>query len=424
MSSSYEFWLTDDTGRRIILITNISFFSYARTTRGLGSFEIGVPYQDWIKKVHPFFEPDRRVEIWRSPAKDIPMRQEGIYFLRKPRVYTREDGVQMLVMYGRDPKDLLNRRWIIQAAGTSYTRKTDYIDDMMKDIVREQMLYNSARDPDGVLSPSRYMPQGEFLVQADLSLGPSVDYNFADRNVLDVLNELKDASFQLAEGVAANQRIYFDVVPADVGDIADEILEEDSSNPILDESGAALLAETSVSALAFVGFRFETYAGLYGIDRTADLVFSVENENLERPDYTIDHLDERNSVIVKGFGRGDSRPWEIVDSDGVTSSRWNRYETFKDGSQEPDQDRLAELGYEELWSGRPQEKINATFLNVPGSPTSPRSLYGVDWDLGDLLTVSYAGKQFDVEVEIVYVAVNEAGVENIIGRNDVNASQD
>ena len=420
MRGEYELWLTDDAGHRLLLLSDLSFFSYSRTTRGMGTLEIGAPYNSIRSKINPVFVPDRRVEVWRSPKPGIPKRREGIYFLRKPRTYTRVDGVQMLVIYGRDTKDLLNRRWIIQAAGTTYTRQTDYLDDMMKAIVRTQMLYNHALDPDGVVSPSRAFPSGEFTVQTNKSLGPIVDYNFADRNVLDVLNELKNVSFQLHENNIANERIFFDVVATDVEELAEEILEEDLSESILDENDDPLLEEETITPLAAVAFRFETFAGLYGIDRTASTVFSVENENLDSPDHSIDHLDERNSVIVKGYGRGDSRPWEIVDSEGVNSSRWNRYETFLDASQEPDQDNLADFGYGELYANRPKETINAIFLNRDGSPTTPQSLYGVDWDLGDLLPVFYADRFLNVEVEIVYVAVDEAGQENILGRNNVN----
>jgi hypothetical protein len=52
---------------------------------------------------------------------------------------------------------------------------------------------------------------------------------------------------------------------------------------------------------------------------------------------------------------------------------------------------------------------------------TPRSLYGIDWDMGDLLKVNYAGKQFEIEVINVYVSVNENGEEKITGRNAQDA---
>jgi hypothetical protein len=41
---------------------------------------------------------------------------------------------------------------------------------MMKEIVREQMLYGSCRSSAGVLSNTRAYPNGEFSVDADVSL--------------------------------------------------------------------------------------------------------------------------------------------------------------------------------------------------------------------------------------------------------------
>jgi len=161
---------------------------------------------------------------------------------------------------------------------------------------------------------------------------------------------------------------------------------------------------------------------LRGIDRTTGLVFSVENNNLEAPYYSKSHFDENNSVIVKGFGRGDSRLWDVVDGDTITLSRWNRVETYKDASTEPDQDKLADFAYEPLSKNAPREELSAVFLNTPGSADTPRSLYGLDWDMGDLVPVEYADQRWNVEIDIVYIAKDENGVETISGRSNINAS--
>lgn len=43
----------------------------------------------------------------------------------------------------------------------------------------------------------------------------------------------------------------------------------------------------------------------------------------------------------------------------------------------------------------------------------------MDWDLGDLVRVNYADKQFEAEINIIYVAVEDSGKETITGRNDI-----
>jgi hypothetical protein len=252
------------------------------------------------------------------------------------------------------------------------------------------MLFGSSLAVNGVLDNSRAYPQGEFTVQANASLGPLHSAVFADRTVLDVLQELRDASFQLnLTDSTLYRKIYFDVLTTESG------------------------------------FQFETFSDLRGTDRTTDLEFSVENSNLRGPYYVRDHNNEINAVVVKGFGRGESRiHTSIEDAERVNSSRWNRCEGFVDASQEPDETILEDIGYAALYDGVPVEDISAVFLDTPGSRHAPRSLYGVDWDLGDLLAVSYAGQRFDAEVAVVYVAIDENGIETVTGRNVVNASAD
>lgn len=424
MPSRYEFWLLDDSGRRIELLQNYSYFSYSRSLLGYGTLLIGLPYDDFRSRVFPVFQPDRRVDVWRSPGDEFPMRREGTFILRLPKIYTRKtDNMRMISFTGHDPTDLLARRYVVQAAGNAFTRKTDSVDDLMKAIVREQMLWGVAADENGVLDYSRAYPSGEFSVQSDAALGPTVSAAFADRNVLDVLKELKLASFQLNQDDFTKRRIYFDVVPYDISALILYILDEATGTDfILDEAGLPIYDESSTQ-LPGVGFQFQTFADLRGMDRTQSLEFSVENNNLEEPYYTQNFLDEVNAVIVKGFGRGDSRVSVWVEDDArIHASRWNRMESFKDGSQEPDQSKLAYVGYPELYAGIPKEELSAVFLNVGESPDTPRSLYGLDWDFGDLVRVSYAGKQFNVEIVIVYIAIDENGIETITGRNQVSAT--
>lgn len=426
MPSTYEFWLLDDAGRRIVLLKDMAFFSYSRTVRGFGTLLIGFSYRQFVQQVFPIFKPDWRVEVWRSPDTGYALRREGVYLLRMPKIYTREsDHVDMISFYGRDLKDLLRRRYIIQPAGYPQTLKTDYIDDMMKAIVREQMLFGSALDAEAVRDDTRAFPEGEFRVQGNVSLGPQITSTFADRNVLDILKELQETSFQLhEEAPLVNSRIYYDIIPYNIDSIGLYILDEDGE-PILDEVGHPLVDESSSVAGAMQGMEFVTFADLRGQDRTASaLVFSIENNNLEAPYYTLDHLQEENAIIVKGFGRGDSRPSvTVTDDQRIGASRWNRCEGLEDASTEPEQANLADYGYAMLYNGQPKEEISAVFLNVPGSEDTPRSLYGLDWDLGDLLPVEYANKRWNVEVDIVYVAIDETGRETITGRNNIDTSE-
>jgi hypothetical protein len=421
--ADYEVWLLDEFGERITLIDNFSFLAYSRNARGvLATVHIGVPFHAFRQKVNPYFLPDRRLEIWRSPQDGYPLRREGMFLLRKYNVYSREDGMAILELWGRSPLDLLRRRHVIQQAGTNYTAKTDEIDDMMKAIVRQQMLYDSALDENGVSDNTRAFPQHEFSVQVDKSLGPSVTLEFADRNVLEVLQELKDLSIQKNRDSSANHKILFDMVIRDLRDFEIFILDADSEIA-LDEAGDGLLDETSIETSSDLGFEFQTFADLIGSDRTDDLEFSEDNGNLRTPSHSVSHLDEVNVAYAKGQGAGESRQTEeVVDTPRAGASRWNRVETIVDASGDVDAAGLQNAGRAELGSGIPIEILEAIILNTPGGDGKPRSLYGVDWDMGDLLRVNYADKQFDVEVVYVYISLNDVGEENIVGRNVVDES--
>lgn len=446
MSARYELWLCDDAGRRIALLNEAgegaAFFAYSRVVNGFSTLQVGIPYRQFKAKVNPVFAQDRRIDVWRSPADEYPMRLEGTYLLRMPKIYSREDGMEIIEFYGRSPLDLLRRRWIIQNAGTSFTAKNDAIDDMMKAIVREQMLHGSARDEEGFLDDARAFPDLEFTVQEDLGLGPTISRRFADREVLDVLKELRDTSFQLNEDLATNRKIYFDVVPFSLrglttiipGGPADAVVldyiyvdiftYEMFGDLAIDELSSIIPDRTIETSEDRTGFQFQTFADLRGLDRTDRLIFSVENNNMKAPSYSKNCMDEVNSIIVKGSGRGESRTTTVVDATNrVNASRWNRCEKVYEANYEVSDTELQDVGAAQLKEGKPKEELFATFLNMAGSENVPSSLYGIDWDLGDLVRAWYAEQLFTCEIVVVYVSMDENGVETITGRNTIGESE-
>lgn len=400
MSGTYELWLTDDTGNRLAYLADFgepNFFSYTRAVSQISVFSVGLDYRAFSQKFNPYFKPDWRVELWRSAAYGVPLRLEDVFMLRKPNVYMRQDNVEILQFYGRNGIDLLNRRFVVQKDGTSYTRKSDYADDMMKDVVREQSLYGSVVDETGTADNSRGFPQGEWSVSPDNSLGPSISQNFAGKKVYDVLDGIKKETFQLNEDSPSTyERVYFDVRPI-------------------------VLSPTAAPSGSRLGWIFNTSVGLLGMDRTLNgKIFSAENENLSDPSYSINHLDEVTAVFALGNGAGNSRiVQEVTAANRLQASRWNRIESVVNSSSSTSTAQLNAAGRAELRANRPVEEFQGTILNTPGRNDVPQSLYGIDWDLGDLLRVEYARKQFDAEVVNVYVSVNDKGEEEITGRMEV-----
>lgn len=388
MSSSYDIWLTDDAGRRMTVLNNLSgFFSYSRTVNGYGTVQMGIPYRAYKELIPSVFQVDWRLDVWRSPATGYPKRREGSFFLLKHNIYRREDGMEMIEFLGRSPLEILRRMVVGSSIYSSISG--DYADDAMKTIVnafKDDLSWGPSPFTGGALNTST----GEITVDSDGSLGPIVSKeDFLYRKVLDVLKEIRDTTVQMNLADSSNRKIYFDMV-----------------------EGPGL-------ANGF-GYVFRTYADLRGQDRTSGVVFSVENGNLKDPVYYEDYFD--NITIAFGLEPGDDG--ELISnksSPDRTISRW---------ANAPQVERLAEAGdsaagdaecYKVLEENKTKRGLNCTFLNTPGGPGQPRSLYGVDWDLGDLLPVQFAGKNLEAEVKIVYVAVNEDGEETITGRNEVGA---
>lgn len=374
--AEYELWLTDDAGRRLLIFDKEAYFSYTRAVRGYGTLNVGIPLEIISKQINPVFRQDRRVDVYRSPGVGFPQLREGSYLLRKFRIYEREDGIRMIEFFGRSPIDLLRRRSIYDPTKSSRTLP---IDDMMKQIVRDTMPFSTA--PAG-----ESFPQGEFFVELNTSLGPTISYSFLNQNVLDILQNLDAASVARNILSASDRKIYFHV------------------------------NEINNFPPGGFGYAFRTVADRRGSDRTLGTIFSVENGNLKLPDYSEDYLDEQNyfrvvcadqsiAIATDPIAAGQSR-WALSIHSQISSSS----DTATEGQ---------ETAYKLLHNRLGQKTIYATFLDSPGSQFTPRSLYRVDWDLGDLLPVTVFGKGIQVEVVIVYVSVNEKGEENVFGRNSV-----
>lgn len=368
MSAKYEFWLTDDAGRRMYLMKDLSFVSYTRTVHGYPTIQLGLPLKVHAANTGYIFVPDWRVDVWRSPDDGYPLRREGSFLLRKWNIYDRVDGMRMLMFYGRGPIDIL-RRWSVVTTTESEYTQTDYADDLMKNVVRWAFI-----------TTARVVPTGEFTVEGDTSLGPSITQSFQGKTVLDVVTNLKATTLQMNFASSSNRKIYFDVVE-DAG-LSDGF-----------------------------GYKFKTYADQRGVNRSTGIIFSPENGNLKEAAYSEDHLDSVTEATVGST---------TIASNDRYLSRWNRILAYNTASQDATADQAT--AYQLLSDGRRKAVFSAQFLSTPGSPSTPRSLYGVDWDMGDILPVNYIGNMFNIEVQVVYVSVNEEGKENVVGMNQVGTA--
>ena len=371
MTTKYELWLTDDRGNRLDLLDEVESFSWTRVINDIGRCRI-VLKGGFDRSL---LARDNRIEVWRAPAPASDLRLENIFLIRRPIIATSSVGLQRQTIFAMSPTELLSRRIVAFATGSSESSKTDLVDDMMKEIVDENLGSSAGVDDFGA---SRSFDASFFTIQADAGTGPSITKSFAWRNVLVVLQDLSDAARE------AGTEVYFAVVP------------------------------TSVTT-----FEFQTFIDQPGQDRrlpagSGPILFSLGQGNIEVPVLEDDFEDEVNYVYGGGQGEAVARDiQEVRDLDRINASIWNRRESFRDSRHEATSAGVTDEAEIRLIEGRPKRRFSANLLSVEGAR------YGLDWDFGDRITVEYLKEQFNALIKVVSVSVDSNGLETVTGRLEV-----
>jgi hypothetical protein len=371
MTFRYELWLTNDRGVRLALLSQASGFEYVVRVNGVGAFSVTLPHDfDTLLLGIASEKPDRRVEFWRG-ATNVRMSLETVGLIRNLRQRTNSEGVETLVVSGPDQGDLIRRRIVAYFAGTNEASKSAEADDVIKEFAAENF-GASAADAD------RDWSGDGISIQGDLTLGPVVDSQVAWRNLLTVFDDVAERAY--AEGA----RVYYAMVP----------VSPDS-------------------------FELRTWTNQPGRDLSGKVVFSLERGNLDNPDLSYDYSQEATVVYSGGQGQGTGRMLAIIkDTTRINASVFNRRELFHDARNS---DTLASVVSE----GKARMAQSTPLLRFIGDVRStPATRYGVDWKLGDRVTVSYKGQQFDSVINAVRVRVDGQAHETVTAKvENVTLSQ-
>lgn len=354
----YEPWLATDTGDRLQSLDMVGPFSYTLALNNVGSFTATMP-AGFPKELIAM---DRRLLFWRKP----PGGRLALDFVGLIRYIKTEapGGFVRRTVGGGDGNELLKRRIVAYAAASAQASRTAVAANFMDQIVRE----NGGKLSD--TGASRMLSSSNFSVEDNTGLGPSITKAYAHRNLLDVLRDLSDAARM------AGTQVYFGVVP---------------------------VTENN--------FQFRTQVGQWGRDRTADsgdpITFSLENQNLANPILVEDAREE--VTVAYALGDGEESQRDVQTSEDTTRSGrsiFGRREAAINAVGNTTAGVL-DIADGRVAKGRPVSYFTADLLSVPGS------LYGVDWNFGDLVTVSFDGRQFDALIRSVTVSVDENGRETI-----------
>jgi hypothetical protein len=261
-----------------------------------------------------------------------------------------------------DCVSLIDRRICAYYAASAQTRKSDYADNMIKNIAAENIA-STASDYSG--STTRGLPASQFSIRADFSAAPLIKKEFAWRNLLAVYQEIAATSYEAGTFLA------FDIVVPDIN------------------SGA---------------FELRTYVGKRGVDRRAEFVLSEGNENFNKAVITYDYSDEKTHIYAGGKGQENLRV--VDDAYSVVrepASVFNRIEKFVNAAHTDDPVTVADEATAAVMAGQPRIYISGDLVD------SAQMRRGKNYELGDLVSAEVGGLRDDFIIDTVIVSVKSDG---------------
>lgn len=364
MSTRYEVHIWDAAGANLLaVLANFAdpesgaALEYALTVGQVGALSLTVPAS---------FDPDLlpldgRVSVWRSIAGRPPVMDGGAVYLIRAWRYT----TTAITVTALHATHLLKRRIIAYPAGSSYASKTAgaAAGDLIKTVVSENMGAGIvAADRDGAETQADIAAY--LTAQTSLGDGATLAMQAPRDNVFDVARDLCDASTT---------------------------------------AGTYLTAE--VVAPTETTLQLRTYATQRGVDRRAStsraLILSPDTGTLENCVLTVDRTEEATVAICGGQGEREARLIATaIDATRIADSPLNRIEVFGDYSNIDDAGSLQDIADALLRASRPRITFEADLVETPGATR------GIHYDVGDMLTASWRGQQYDVRLDAVSVSIS------------------
>lgn len=142
------------------------------------------------------------------------------------------------------------------------------------------------------------------------------------------------------------------------------------------------------------------------------VIISKSLSNVKRTSYRYNRETDANFAYVAGEGEGTERKWYGIQKDNTTrKSAWNRDELWVDArdiqSQQNDDTVLTDEEYEKLINQRAKEKFEENALSEEYESTlntlDKRYVYGIDFELGDWVTVVDNDLKIQMDAQIIQV---------------------
>lgn len=371
---SYELWLTNPSGVPLASLASIKSMSASRVANGIGYCTLTVP----LSFNPDLIQPDSLIQVWRQPSGGA-LGLWRVYMLRRWEFSTRGSD-EIVELGGPDMNDLLRRRIVAAYSGSSQASKTDYADDMMKEVVTESIADGVEPTPD---AGTRVW--SNLSVSTDVSAGPSITKSFAFDRLLTTSNQGVLAVLANAARTAGTE-VFFDIVPDVV-----------SSNSIT--------------------FKFVTNINQPGQDISSSVTFDQASGNLREPSLEYDYTQEENYIYAGGQNIADSRNvQQVYDADRYGVSIWGRCEGFADARTQTTDNGVREAGRARLTDYRPRIRFGGQPVDTEGTR------FGIDWNFGDKVGAKYKNRQFKTIIRALTITLDDQGNEDINTRLDYESA--
>ena len=376
--ATYELWLTNDRGRRLMPLNNLRTWAASKVVNGVGAFvgQLRPPADLATLQNYHYIErnirPDWMVQVWYKARG--PSRLFATYFLRKWGWSQDEGGEEVFALRGYEPNHLLTRRVVADYAETADHSlfATEYADDIMKTLVTDAIADATAPRLTVTAGTRAW---GDLSVAADLSAGPQISIAVAFQRLLTLSGGGALASIAKAASKAGTE-MYFRIAP--------HTLSSDA-----------------------VTWQFRTQTGQPMTNRTSgalQVLFDADAGTLTDWSLTYDYSEEENYIYALGQGDESNRNvQQRYDAARYKASYWNRCEATAEARQAERDAAVQAAGDAALEEGRPRIQLTGTPVSRPGQE------FLRHWGWGDKVVAAAKGKRFDAIVWSVTVGQDEDG---------------
>lgn len=335
---------------------------YVRVENGVGAMTLVMPAGKYTYKD---FAVNQTLEIWRDAGKGFKLQNETAYFLRD-WTFIQSQGEDLVELTALDANWLLSTRIVGYKPGTAQAEKSDYADDMMKEVVKENLGSNADGVTAWTVTETRILPR--FSIENDSHASVSLDREFAWRNVLEVCQELA------ASATEQGTNTYFDVVRT-----------------------------------APATFKFKTYTGQRGKNHGKNTIDARFVRYFHDISFETLHAGEYTFVVGGGAGSGAD---QLIDPerarDRVASgSPYNYIEKFLNVGGAETLQAVADAAYAELTKCRPRQILTGTMEEADSMR------YNISFKFGDIVVAGMFGYFVDCHVSRVQGIVEADGTETL-----------